>query len=330
MPLGNSYFMPNSLSYPFITKQGNLNTFKTVSVTNFNEFAYGDTITGSYPLTASISSDHHTANNTRRMIEALRNTLEYYRPISPHYAYSSSLGDKSSQELRLLSIPSIFYGSSIEPGTVSCKWYVTGTLIAELNDENKNGDLVQVGPSGSNGSGSVAGSVLYREGFVILTGSWSLDDTYTDVFDTFDPVTQKSPRWYYFLTTGSGTQNVVPSSSFGFTFNGTNYIPTITMLARAFRGELNHSNNPTYIKYGQTGSLAYSSSFEYVERDNTEIKSIVDSPYTEDEPKFEKTTYVSKIGIYDDKKNLIGVAKLATPVRKREIDSYTFKLKVDF
>ena len=34
--------------------------------------------------------------------------------------------------------------------------------------------------------------------------------------------------------------------------------------------------------------------------------------------------------IYDDDKNLLGIAKLATPVLKKETDSYTFKLKLDF
>ena len=33
--------------------------------------------------------------------------------------------------------------------------------------------------------------------------------------------------------------------------------------------------------------------------------------------------------IYDKDKNLIGIAKMATPVRKTESDQYTFKLKLD-
>ena len=34
-------------------------------------------------------------------------------------------------------------------------------------------------------------------------------------------------------------------------------------------------------------------------------------------------------GIYDDKKNLIAVAKLAKPVRKSEERDFTFKIKLD-
>ena len=42
---------------------------------------------------------------------------------------------------------------------------------------------------------------------------------------------------------------------------------------------------------------------------------------------FKKTTYISSIGIYDENKNLIGIAKVATPVKKTEDREFTFKLK---
>ena len=44
---------------------------------------------------------------------------------------------------------------------------------------------------------------------------------------------------------------------------------------------------------------------------------------------FEKTTYISKIGIYDENENLIAVAKPATPVKKTAERDFTFKLKLD-
>ena len=66
--------------------------------------------------------------------------INYYKNISEHYTYSSSLGNKATQEICVLDIPSIFYGKSIRKGSISCKWYVTGTLIAELSDYKKNGE----------------------------------------------------------------------------------------------------------------------------------------------------------------------------------------------
>ena len=59
------------------------------------------------------------------------------------------------------------------------------------------------------------------------------------------------------------------------------------------------------------------------------IKNIVYSQFTDVEPDFVKTTYISKVAIYDEDKNLIGIAKVATPVRKTEEKQYTFKLKLD-
>ena len=46
-------------------------------------------------------------------------------------------------------------------------------------------------------------------------------------------------------------------------------------------------------------------------------------------PEQKKETYISKVAIYDEKKNLIGIAKLANPVRKTPDRSYLFKLKLD-
>ena len=44
---------------------------------------------------------------------------------------------------------------------------------------------------------------------------------------------------------------------------------------------------------------------------------------------FERTTYISKIGIYDKNDNLIMIAAPSKPIRKKENDEYTFKLTYD-
>ena len=62
--------------YPFLTKDGTLSPFKTVSLTSFNsDFGYGDKITGSYPMTASIRRDYLASS--RKNIKALKNTLNH-------------------------------------------------------------------------------------------------------------------------------------------------------------------------------------------------------------------------------------------------------------
>ena len=103
------------------------------------------------------------------------------------------------------------------------------------------------------------------------------------------------------------------------------------MFAHANRGELNHSNNPTFLDYGSTGShIPVTGAAQFVERKDVPIRNIVKTPWIEPSGSFKKTTYISKIALYDEKKNLIGIAKLATPVKKTEDRDFTFKLKLDF
>ena len=373
-----------SLIFPFVTKDGSLSTFKTISIEKFNEdFLYGDEVSASYPLSASITREYFYKGYPQNLTEtedkdytvvtmdvdtdafdgkiikvsqddvpelgkphilALKNTLDYYTNRSPHYEFSAShsslIGnwDKAEQELTLISIPSIFYGSSIKKGSVNLRFYVSGSLLAELRDKNKNGELIEITASNpERPTGSVAGVVLYNEGFVVLTGSWDLTSsthpTHLEEYLGESGGTQV-PKWVYFGvgatdTSGSLLHN---TSSFHLAFSGTNYIPTITMLAHAKRGMLNHSNNPTYIKYGQqTGSLTGSGEFGFYKEPKTlAIKNTISSSYSCDfTSSFKKQTFISQIALYDEDKNLIGIAKVANPVRKQETDDYTFKLKLD-
>jgi len=328
--------------FPFITKEGSLTTFSTVTTTSFNnDFSYGDHVSGSYPLSSSIHREYYAASSTRteKHIEALKNTLNYYIYMSPHYEYTNdSKWDKGVDELGLISIPSIFYGSSIKKGSVDLRYFITGSLVGRLQDINRNGELIQVSPTGSTGSGSVAGTVLYNEGFIVLTGSWQLGTNHATTYDVLNNASDKQvPKWIYF---GVGANDKYTSTdasfndlSFYLSFKGTNIVPTVTMLAHAQRGELNHSNNPTFLsrEYNQmTGSWAPStSSYHWSEHSRKTIKNIVRSKYTNHTASFQKTTYLSQIAIYDENKNIIAIAKMATPVRKTEDRDYTFKLKLD-
>ena len=367
--------------YPFIYKSSNNERFRSVDITTLDGLSIsadevalpGDLLTGSYPMSASIVKDYlasgHAAAasttidtaidagtitpNTEEFgafvksslgskAAALKNTLNEYTYLSPHYAYDSASypvvpneivnWNKAEQEMGLISIPSIFYGREIKKGTVSLKFYITGTLVGELQDPHKNGELIQVGPVNSSQSGSTAGVVLYNEGFILLTGSWDL----TAVGTRFAPVhtenyigpSATSPRWIDFAQTIATGSVDMPSSSFEMNFKGTNYVPTITMLAHARKGHLNFSNNPTYIKQGQVVA-ANTGSFKFRESPEIEVKNIVSSSYQDFTASYKKQTYISKIGIYDKDRNLIGIAKVATPVKKTEDRDFTFKLKLD-
>lgn len=316
----------NNNIYPFVYKDGMKNAFKTTNSSSYGALVPGSIVTSSYNMSASISRLIVSPTINSASLNALENVFNHYSYLSPHYQYSSSFGDKSSQTANLITIPSIFYGSKIKKGTVKLKYYITGTLVGELQDYRMNGELVQVGPPGSTGSGSVAGCVLYNEGFVYLTGSWSLDNKSIK----YDPAALQNSKWIYF---GFGTHSPISiaattlSASYSLEFSGSNQFQTMTMLAHAPYGDLNHSTNPTFLSSSEKHSVS-TGSFQYVEQPK-EIKNIVYSQFKDKPPAFEKTTYLSKIGIYDKDHNLVGIVKMATPVRKTESDQYTFKLKLD-
>ena len=310
----------------------------------------------------------------RREIRALKNTLNSYSALSRHYCYifppdleykrydndDGGQGDnnnsfpstvdyeaygwdKEQQAINLISIPSIFYGSSIEKGSISLKYYITGSLIGELRDENKNGELIQVGPTGSLRSGSTAGVVLYNEGFILLTGSWGLgansNGSITQPQVKFGS-TAVDNSWLYFAygandTSGSfltdeddatGTDPV--SASFDISFNGTTYVPTMTLFAHAPKSRLNTSTNPTFVKAGQNIEPLIRK-IRYNEKQNLKIKNTISSSFPDPTGSFAKQTFITKIGVYDENKNLIGIASVANPVKKLEDLAYTFKIKMD-
>ena len=287
-------------------------------------------------LKALLSSSH---------INSLKSTINHYSVLSPHFMYSGSFASGYTRDLdeipvNLISIPSIFYGSSLKKGTVNLKYYLTGTLIGELKDENHNGELIQVGPEGSTGSGSVAGMALYKQGFVILTGSWNLQTTGPSAdaeLDYKNAGTAVTSSWLYFSvgandgipTDGEGATTRA-SASYEMHFSGTTDTPFVTMFAHARKGHLNYSNNPTYLSYSAVSGDydALTSSFSYREPDLATVN-IVSSSFESPTASFAKETYISKIGIYDKNKNLIGVTTVAKPVKKTEDREFTFKLKMD-
>ena len=73
----------------------------------------------------------------------------------------------------------------------------------------------------------------------------------------------------------------------------------------------------------------FAGTFGYIESSNFKIKNTVKSNYNDPYAEFEDHTYISKIAIYDEDRNLIGIAKLATPVKKTPTRDFTFKLKID-
>jgi hypothetical protein len=332
-----SWNVPDTgLIYPFVVRGSHNMAFKGITRDNYiSNYNLEDIITGSYQLSSSITRQfYQNTTTTNPTGSALKNSLDYAALLGEHYILPSG---PNSLGVNIIQIPSIFYGSEIKKGTVDLKFYLTGTLIGRLRDKRYNGALIQEsGHYSSDKDGDVAGVVLYKEGFILLTGSWNLDtDPTLNDIDVDGTAGNTKPKWTRF---GMGANDNVladtsltnGSASFAIDFAGTHRIPTVTMLAHANRGELNYSNNPTYIEHtvNTASYFPITASYLYSERELT-IKNIHSSSYSDPTGSLKKTTYITKVGIYDDKKKLIGIASVAKPVKKIEERDLTFKLKLD-
>ena len=196
------------------------------------------------------------------------------------------------------------------------------------------------------------GTVLYPEGLILITASYSLNTAIKDGY--LSPLVTASkdsswidqPRWAHFMshqayitaTASAADLTYAPaSSSYTIEFEGETVVPTHTMLCHADKNDLVWSNNPTFVeKKSEFSGNSYeeifvvaSGSKQYKESEQISIKNIVSSSYNNYSASFDPTTYISKIGVYDEDGDLIAVANLATPVKKTTKQDYTFKLKLD-
>lgn len=325
------------LIYPYVTRDTGL-VFKTNRLTEeqYRELDPSiQLITGSYPLTSSISRQYFSSTTypfpdgteaakdtyvtNRKELIALQNTMNYYRYMSNKFHYVNSY---VSGTVNMLQIPTSVFGEKIKKGTVNLKFYFTGSLIDEAKDLKQNGELIS---TMGNTSGSTVGVVLYNEGFVLLTSSADISNN-PDKYTTGAALENAS--WQYFGAFASG---LATASLFSISFEGTQQVPSMTFFATAQPGDLNNSQNPTFISSSDSNwrDITSVDTSGYIEPDETKIKNTIHSQYCNYEEEFQKQTYISRIGIFDEDKNLIGIATLANPVQKKEADNYTFKLKLD-
>lgn len=206
-------------------------------------------------------------------------------------------------ELRVIHVPSMFYGRQIDPGSVVIKdgvynsrevvrvfnddgrgtLYVSGSMTQEASDEQYTGNRrIKVG------------NVFYTEGLIVFT----------------------DPALYDMMNSGSAYWSSTPTATGSFRnlieidFKGQTRIHTKTFNCRIHQTQLNASNNPT---------------FSYLDTNGTETRDDDRTLVIRNDG----ITYITAIGLYNEDRKLVGVAKLAQPVRKREKDKLNIRLKFD-
>lgn len=310
-------------------------------------------VTSQYKMSASITrqflevSDltltNRTVPNHNHTSSVIKNMCLQYRTINPSFSDNlvddltsslvSPLDTLMSRDVNMINIPSIFYGSEIKKGTIDLNYYITGTLISTAKDINENGQLIS---TFGNTSGSIVGHVLYREGIMFFpsasAASASLDTSNSIKYSgASNPAASAS--WLYFgagANDGITHDTSIASASYSINFEGTTHKNTLTMFCHADKGELNYSNNPTYLNIEHSGAIVGYTTSSYSYSDNeVEIKNIASSSFHKGEDEFRKVTYISKVGVYDEDNNLLMTVDLARPYKKEEKDNFTFKIKYD-
>ena len=351
--------VPNPVLKLFTENYGYTGPYQFIATNNYGLYPSSGNITSSYSDYVPIYRNYTTPVKSRTVnyyniatsdttssavtfpysinvtASALQNVATKYSIQSNHFIFSSSLLGRNllTSDINFIQIPKIYYGSTIKKGSVSLDYFITGSKIGSCLDSRHNGELIEsTGPR----SGSVVGMVLYDEGVIMLTASHNLETGPVGGAKSanhgrieYTPGTPVSSSWMYFGTTlndGTSSSGTLSSASYGINFKGQTYLESMVMLARAPKGELNHSNNITYSDSSNTIFEATSSNKVYSEKLNG-IKNVVSSSFIS--ASFSKTTYISKIRVYDKHERLIGVATLAQPIRKRERDEFIFKIQLD-
>lgn len=256
---------------------------------------------------------------------ALQNVARQYTTLSDHFIFGSSSvrsRDLIQSTINYLFIPSMYYGSSIKKGSVELDYYIDGAKIASCADINNNGTLIE---TTGTAVGDVVGIVMYNEGIMMLTASHSLDATQIE----YVPASPSDGSWLYYGTTLNDTtasSATLSSASYGLNLKGTSYVNSTTMFAHAKKGELNHSNNPTYQNY-ESPLYVTGGATKLFEETSKGISNIVSASYIS--ASFDKVTYISKVHIYDDEGNLIAISNLSKPLKKTLEDEFTFKIELD-
>ena len=169
----------------------------------------------------------------------------------------------------------------------------------------------------SNKNNAVSGAIFYQAGIIVLSASIG------NHRDTHSAKLKKGiPHWMQTLPDGVvPTAGISVSSSFtgsaissscdalrrrikNISFNNTTEINSKIYFCRVPHNKYNYSSNPTYLSASQI-----------------RVKTVeTDTP----------VTYITTVGLYNDRRELLAVAKLSEPIRKDPTNDLTIRVRLDY
>ncbi len=299
--------------YKFL-KDSNLERPRNVSYEDYVSASYGTEYVyepSDTPVRVYHYSGSGLVHNDTRLLYSLKNTINYYK--SKHELYD--FNNFYNKECNMLAFSSYHLGSGFIPGTVSLNIYDSGSLIASAADVREDGILYD-------SEDAPVGVILYREGFILLNNTSSIDTEKTyEFYDNYNDPFTDNMRWNHF---NIGCEESV---LFDMEYSVQNSVAVNTYFIPIEKQDLNYSNDPTYIQSGSYKPMSGRTFFK--ENEDIVIKNTSKSPFVSGSSIYEKQTFITKVGLYDENKKLIAVGNLANPIRKTENREYMLKLRLD-
>ena len=254
-----------------------------------------------------------------RKVNSLKNIINYYFSTDDAFKYDA-LADSP---ISVTSLSSYHLGAGIQRGTVDIAVISGSTVTASASDVKEDGILYDQNEE-------AVGIVLYKQGFILLTSQEKIINSPCNIQVTSEPLAQPSDgfKWHHFGASSSLNLDC------SLQYNVTDDVSTYMTFVYSEKGELNHSNNPTYLasgsyKFKQTNTSFIENESSDPQEPDLKIKNTVYSSINKVEAPFQKQTYITNIGLYDKNKKLIAIANLANPIKKTQIREFVFKLKLD-
>lgn len=323
----------SNLIRPFIGKTDGDTWIQGLDSGSFSLFPFGESLTGTYSINKTVAKDY-IDSLSHPMVDVLRYAWNKQRMLSAEFDF-----DEFPIPCSYHALPRELYGSGIKKGSIEAGLVISDESVpwsgyAVAQDLNKDGILRLTADSLITSSlvGQRVGYVLYDEGLILFhsasvqvqSASSVWNPQYTTQPEWMSGSGDLDQNWLFF-----GDNDITNASNYSFlNFQGTRRINNLTMMCTAPARKLNISNNPTFLEKDQNIFMTQSSDSTFMENAILNIKNIVSSSFNVTEP-FNKESYITEVYVYDEHKNVIGIAKLANPLRKRESDEFTIKISYD-
>ena len=147
--------------------------------------------------------------------------------------------------------------------------------------------------------------LLYPEAGVVI-----LDATKLDLSASFNTVTGSGVQGDNAMTLFTSISGSVPISApsgknYGLQARSSEQVKSTYYFVRVKNGDYNYSNNPSFVS-GSNGDLAFTT--------------FINNPQT----------YITSVGLYNDRRELLAVAKMSQPILKSFTREVLIKVKLDF